>query len=62
MMTTPLSANQAPAREKPGGRQPATNDGVKAWRRDDNARRLLKRAAMTLLQAHAENLKHCFAR
>ena len=61
MMTTPLSANQAPAREKLDGRQPATNDGVTAWRRDDNASRLLKRAAMALLQVQAENLTHSFA-
>jgi len=61
MMMTPLSANQAPAREKPGGRQPATNDGVNTWCRDDNASRLLKRSGMALSQAHAEYLTHSFA-
>jgi len=50
-MTTPLSANQAPA----------INCGVSAWRRNDNACTLQKRTAMALSQARADHNKQSLA-
>jgi len=54
-MTAPLSANQALAREKLDGQHLATHYGVTAWRSNDDATTLLKRAAIALSQAHAEH-------
>jgi diguanylate cyclase (GGDEF)-like protein len=52
---------QVLAREKLDGQHLATNYGVTAWRRNDNATSLLKRAAMALSQSRAEHSKQSIA-
>jgi len=73
-MTAPLSANQALAivnhcpfpllalaRGELDDRHPATNFSVTAWRRNDDATRLLKGTAIALSQARAEHGKQSLA-
>lgn len=60
-MATPLSAYRAPALEKPGGLPLTTNYGETAWRRNGHATTLLKPAAMSLSQLHAERSQQSIA-